>query len=90
MCANAMGRAEGAVPGAAPRGWQISEINFSEFPIIIVAAVGRRPGTHHDRLADEDADRARGAVRRSWRRALRARRDEMLEVILRSPRARGL
>jgi multidrug efflux pump len=68
---DAMGRAEAEFPAGA-ESWQISEINFSEFPIIVVALSGDAPERTLIRLANEMQD-ALEACRRCWRPGLPAR-----------------
>jgi multidrug efflux pump len=65
---DAMGRAEAEFPAGA-ESWQISEINFSEFPIIVVALSGDAPERTLIRLANEMQD-ALEACRRCWRPGL--------------------
>ena len=75
-----MGRAEAQFPSGA-QSWQISEINFSEFPIIIVALSGDAPERTMIRLADE-MQTALEALSPVLEAGLAGTRDEMLEVIL--------
>jgi multidrug efflux pump len=77
---DAMGRAETDFPAGA-ESWQISEINFSEFPIIIVALSGDAPERTLIRLANEMQD-ALEALSPVLEAGLAGTRDEMLEVIL--------
>jgi multidrug efflux pump len=78
-----------ATPWAAPRrnfpagaeSWQISEINFSEFPIIVVALSGDAPERTLIRLANEMQDALEG-LSPVLEAGLAGTRDEMLEVIL--------
>jgi hypothetical protein len=58
---DAMGRAETQFPAGA-ESYSISEINFSEFPIIIVALSGDAPERTLIRLANEMQTCPRGAV----------------------------
>ncbi len=77
---DAMGRAEVQFPAGA-ESYSINEINFSEFPIIIVALSGDAPERTLIRLANEmQADlEALGPVLEA---GLAGTRDEMLEVIV--------
>ncbi len=77
---DAMGRAEAQFPTGA-ESYSINEINFSEFPIIIVALSGDAPERTLIRLANEMQTNleALGPVLEA---GLAGTRDEMLEVIL--------
>ncbi len=77
---DAMGRAEAEFPEGA-ESWQISEINFSEFPIIIVALSGDAPERTLIQLANEMQD-ALEALSPVLEAGLAGTREEMLEVIL--------
>ncbi|MFW5655718.1 MAG: efflux RND transporter permease subunit, partial [Roseicyclus sp.] len=77
---DAMGRAEGEFPEGAEN-WQISEINFSEFPIVVVALSGDAPERTLIRLANEMQD-ALEALSPVLEAGLAGTREEMLEVIL--------
>jgi multidrug efflux pump len=77
---DAMGRAEASSP-TAPKAFQINEINFSEFPIIVVALSGDAPERTLIRLANEMQD-ALEALSPVLEAGLAGTRDEMLEVIL--------
>ena len=77
---DAMGRAEAEFPDGA-QSWQISEINFSEFPIIVVALSGDAPERTLIRLANE-MQTALEALSPVLEAGLAGTRDEMLEVIL--------
>jgi multidrug efflux pump len=77
---DAMGRAEGEFPDGSEN-WQISEINFSEFPIIIVALSGDAPERTLLRLANEMQDRLE-ALSPILEAGLAGDRQEMLEVII--------
>src|SRR6056297_2191887 len=77
---DAMGRAEAEFPEGA-QSWQISEINFSEFPIIVVALSGDAPERTLIRLANE-MQTALEALSPVLEAGLAGTRDEMLEVIL--------
>ncbi len=77
---DAMGRAETQFPSGA-ESFSINEINFSEFPIIIVALSGDAPERTLIRLANEmQADLE--ALSPVLEAGLAGTRDEMLEVIL--------
>ncbi|MBF9042156.1 AcrB/AcrD/AcrF family protein [Rhodobacterales bacterium HKCCE4037] len=77
---DAMGRAETQFPSGA-ESYSINEINFSEFPIIIVALSGDAPERTLIRLANEmQADLE--ALSPVLEAGLAGTRDEMLEVIL--------
>jgi multidrug efflux pump len=77
---DAMGRAEAEFPAGA-ESWQISEINFSEFPIIVVALSGDAPERTLIRLANEMQDALEG-LSPVLEAGLAGTREEMLEVIL--------
>jgi multidrug efflux pump len=77
---DAMSRAEADFPAGA-ESFQISEINFSEFPIIIVALSGDAPERTLIRLATEMQD-ALESLTPVLEAGLAGTRDEMLEVIL--------
>ena len=77
---DAMSRAEADFPAGA-ESFQISEINFSEFPIIVVALSGDAPERTLIRLATEMQD-ALEALTPVLEAGLAGTRDEMLEVIL--------
>jgi multidrug efflux pump len=77
---DSMGRAEAEFPAGAEN-WQISEINFSEFPIIVVALSGDAPERTLIRLATEMQD-ALESLSPVLEAGLAGTRDEMLEVIL--------
>jgi multidrug efflux pump len=77
---DAMGRAEGQFPAGAEN-WQISEINFSEFPIVVVALSGDAPERTLIRLANEMQD-ALETLSPVLEAGLAGTREEMLEVIL--------
>jgi multidrug efflux pump len=77
---DSMGRAEAEFPVGAEN-WQISEINFSEFPIIVVALSGDAPERTLIRLATEMQD-ALETLSPVLEAGLAGTRDEMLEVIL--------
>ncbi len=77
---DAMGRAETQFPAGA-ESYSISEINFSEFPIIIVALSGDAPERTLIRLANE-MQTALEALSPVLEAGLAGTREEMLEVIL--------
>ncbi|MBF9047376.1 AcrB/AcrD/AcrF family protein [Rhodobacterales bacterium LSUCC0031] len=77
---DAMGRAQAQFPVGA-ESYSISEINFSEFPIIIVALSGDAPERTLIRLATE-MQTALEALTPVLEAGLAGTRDEMLEVIL--------
>ena len=77
---DAMGRAETEFPDGY-QNWEISEINFSEFPIVVVALSGDAPERTLIRLANEMQD-ALEALSPVLEAGLAGTRDEMLEVIL--------
>lgn len=77
---DAMGRAETQFPDGA-ESWQISEINFSEFPIIVVALSGDAPERTLIRLANEMQTELE-ALSPVLEAGLAGTREEMLEVIL--------
>jgi len=77
---DAMGRAEAEFPAGAEN-WQIDEINFSEFPIIIVALSGDAPERTLIRLAEE-MQTALESLSPVLEAGLAGNREEMLEVIL--------
>ena len=77
---DAMGRAQAQFPAGA-ESYSINEINFSEFPIIIVALSGDAPERTLIRLATE-MQTALEALTPVLEAGLAGTRDEMLEVIL--------
>jgi multidrug efflux pump len=77
---DAMGRAEADFPAGA-QSFSINEINFSEFPIIIVALSGDAPERTLVRLANEMQE-ALEALSPVLEAGLAGNRDEMLEVVL--------
>ena len=77
---DAMSRAEADFPEGA-ESFQISEINFSEFPIIVVALSGDAPERTMIRLANDMQDRLE-ALSPVLEAGLAGTREEMLEVIL--------
>ena len=77
---DAMGRAEAQFPVGA-ESFSINEINFSEFPIIVVALSGDAPERTLIRLATE-MQTALEALTPVLEAGLAGTRDEMLEVIL--------
>ena len=77
---DAMGRAEVQFPAGA-EAYQINEINFSEFPIIIVALSGDAPERTLIRLANEMQAELE-TLSPVLEAGLAGTRDEMLEVLL--------
>lgn len=77
---DAMGRAQAQFPDGA-ESYSINEINFSEFPIIIVALSGDAPERTLIRLATE-MQTALEALTPVLEAGLAGTREEMLEVIL--------
>jgi len=77
---DAMGRAEAQFPEGA-ESYSIDEINFSEFPIIIVALSGDAPEREMLRLADE-MQSALESLSPVLEAGLAGNRDEMLEVLI--------
>ncbi|ABD55113.1 efflux RND transporter permease subunit [Jannaschia sp. CCS1] len=77
---DAMGRAEAQFPDGA-ESYQIDEINFSEFPIIVVALSGDAPERTLIRLAEEMQDELE-TLAPVLSAGIAGSRDEMLEVIL--------
>ncbi|WP_373635539.1 efflux RND transporter permease subunit [Yoonia sp. SS1-5] len=77
---SAMNTAEGQFPAGADK-YSINEINFSEFPIIIVNLTGQVPERTLIRVAKDLQDRIEGldAVLEA---GLAGTRDEMLEVVI--------
>ena len=80
---DAMGRAEANFPEGAEN-WLLSEINFSEFPIIIVALSGDAPERALLQLANEMQDRLE-ALSPILEAGLAGDRQEMLEVVIATP-----
>ncbi len=77
---DAMNRAEGNFPQGAEN-YTINEINFSEFPIIIVALSGQVPERTLIRLAQDLQDRLEG-LSPILEAGIAGARDEMLEVLI--------
>ncbi|WP_415184337.1 efflux RND transporter permease subunit [Phaeovulum sp.] len=77
---DAMNTAEGKFPDGAEK-YTISEINFSEFPIVIVALSGAAPERTLLRLAKDLQDRLEG-LEPVLEATLTGHRDEMLEVVI--------
>ncbi|AHM05164.1 RND multidrug efflux transporter, Acriflavin resistance protein [Roseibacterium elongatum DSM 19469] len=77
---DAMGRAEAQFPEGA-ESYSINEINFSEFPIIVVALSGDAPERTLIRLAQDMQD-ALETLTPVLEAGLAGSRDEMLEVII--------
>ena len=75
-----MNTAEARFPEGAEK-YSINEINFSEFPIIIVTLTGRVPERTLLRLAKTLQDRLEG-LEPVLEAALAGHRDEMLEVVI--------
>ncbi|WP_417603413.1 efflux RND transporter permease subunit [Primorskyibacter flagellatus] len=77
---DAMSNAEAGFPVGAEQ-YSINEINFSEFPIVIVNLTGAVPERTMTRVAKELQDRVEGldAVLEA---AIAGNRDEMLEVVI--------
>ncbi|WP_299817303.1 efflux RND transporter permease subunit [uncultured Jannaschia sp.] len=75
-----MGQAEAEFPDGAEQ-YTISEINFSEFPILIVSLSGSAPERTLLRLADDLQDRLE-AMPSILEAGLAGHRDEMLEVLI--------
>ncbi|MWD29859.1 AcrB/AcrD/AcrF family protein [Aquicoccus sp. SCR17] len=77
---DAMNTAEGQFPEGAEK-YAINEINFSEFPIIIVNLTGPVPERTMNRVANDLQDRIEGmdAVLEA---AIAGKRDEMVEVVI--------
>ncbi|MDX8352279.1 efflux RND transporter permease subunit [Cognatiyoonia sp. IB215182] len=77
---SAMNNAEAQFPAGADQ-YQITEINFSEFPIVIVNLTGQVPERTLLRVAKDLQDRIEGldAVLEA---GLAGQRDEMLEVVI--------
>ncbi|WP_071673308.1 efflux RND transporter permease subunit [Nioella nitratireducens] len=76
----AMNTAEASFPDGAD-GYSINEINFSEFPIIIVALSGEAPERTLLRLANDLQDRLE-ALPPILEAGLAGNRDEMVEVVI--------
>ena len=77
---DAMNTAEANFPDGAD-GYQVTEINFSEFPIVIVNLTGNVPERTLVRLANDLQDRLEG-IDAVLKAELAGYRDEMLEVII--------
>jgi len=77
---SAMNNAEGQFPNGADQ-YSINEINFSEFPIIIVNLTGDVPERTLIRVAKELQDRIEG-IDAVLEAGLAGQRDEMLEVVI--------
>ncbi len=75
-----MGKAEAKFPAGADK-YSINEINFSEFPIIIVALSGAVPERTLLRVAKELQDRLE-ALEPVMEAGLAGQRDELLEVVI--------
>ena len=77
---DAMNTAEGKFPDGADK-YTISEINFSEFPVVVVALSGAAPERTLLRLAKDLQDRLEG-LEPVLEATLTGHRDEMLEVVI--------
>jgi len=77
---DAMNTAEGKFPDGADK-YTISEINFSEFPVVVVALSGAAPERTLLRLAKDLQDRLEG-LEPVLEATLAGHRDEMLEVVI--------
>ncbi len=77
---DAMNRAESAFPAGADK-YTINEINFSEFPIVVVNLSGNAPERSLVRLARELQDEIEG-IEAVLDAQLTGYRDEMLEVVI--------
>ena len=77
---DAMNRAEASFPDGADK-YRIDEINFSEFPIIVVNLSGPLPERTLVRLAQKMQDRLEG-IDAVLEASLTGYRDEMVEVII--------
>ncbi len=77
---DAMNAAEAEFPAGAEQ-YSIEEINFSEFPIVIVNLTGRVPERTLLRVAKDLQDRLEG-LEPVLEAALAGHRDEMLEVVI--------
>ncbi len=75
-----MNNAEANFPDGADK-YSINEINFSEFPIIIVNLTGAVPERTLLRVAKDLQDRLEG-LEPVLEAALAGQRDEMLEVVI--------
>ena len=75
-----MTRAEARFPDGAET-WSVNEINFSEFPIAIVALSGEVPERTMLRVARQLQDRLKG-IEAVLDARLTGHRDEMLEVVI--------
>ncbi|MFN3936971.1 MAG: efflux RND transporter permease subunit [Gemmobacter sp.] len=75
-----MNSAEAKFPSGADK-YSINEINFSEFPIIIVALSGNVPERTMVRVAKDLEDRLKG-IDAVLEAKLAGQRDEMLEVVI--------
>ncbi|SER52901.1 multidrug efflux pump [Tranquillimonas rosea] len=77
---DAMNKAEASFPDGAEQ-YSINEINFSEFPIIIVSLTGQAPERTLLRLAKEMQDRLEG-LEPVLEAAIAGDREEMVEVVI--------
>ena len=78
---DAMGTAESQFPEGFDS-YSVNEINFSEFPIIIVNLTGQVPERTMIACRQRPAGRCWSHWTRFWKQALRASREEMLEVLI--------
>lgn len=77
---DAMGKAESQFPDGADT-YSVNEINFSEFPIIIVNLSGRVPERTMARVADDLQERLE-SLDAVLEAGIAGKRDEMLEVLI--------
>lgn len=77
---DAMNRAAGSFPAGADN-YSVNEINFSEFPIVVVNLTGDVPERSLVRLAQELQDEVEG-IDAVLEAQLTGYRDEMLEVVI--------
>jgi len=77
---DAMNRAQGAFPEGAEN-YSIDEINFSEFPIIIVNLTGDVPERTMNRVAQDLQERVEG-IDAVLEAGIAGNREEMLEVVI--------
>ncbi|WP_010138601.1 efflux RND transporter permease subunit, partial [Oceanicola sp. S124] len=77
---DAMGRAESKFPEGADS-YSVNEINFSEFPIIIVNLTGQVPERTMTRVAEDLQERVEG-IDAVLEAGIAGKRDEMVEVLI--------
>ncbi len=77
---DAMGKAESQFPEGADT-YTVNEVNFSEFPIIIVNLTGRVPERTMSRVADDLQDKLE-SLDAVLEAGIAGKRDEMLEVLI--------